>query len=233
VKIGISKISMSGIMEPEDTAAESSEKRPVRRSRILSEDARLAQELQDQEWRYMRESAAKKKKLEPAPAAPAQPKASSSKGQAARKQQPASSAKQRDAPALPAGKAVDTSGQDKTKAGDLPRRGKLCAKRNPCPPDEDAPGTISFTLVPADMQDALPATRPVHVMGENATVMQIKQLVTERLLPGDSAQDVLLRTPAGLMLGNEHSLKYVRYFLWPPTKGQLNLVYSKEKSFFV
>jgi hypothetical protein len=220
-------------MEPEDAATESSEKRPVRRSRMLSEDARLAQELQDQEWRYMRESAMKKKKQEPAPPAPAQAKASSSKAQAARKQQPASSSgKQRDTAALPPAKADDVSGQEKSKAGDPPRRGKLCARRNPCPPD-DAPGTISFTLVPAGMQESQPATRPVHVMGENATILQIKQLVTERLLPGDSAQDVLLRTPAGLMLGNEHSLKYVRYFLWPPTKGQLDLVYSKEKSFFV
>lgn len=35
------------------------------------------------------------------------------------------------------------------------------------------------------------------------------------------------RLPGGLQLGNDHSLKYIRRFLWPPTKGKLDIVYSR------
>jgi hypothetical protein len=209
--------------------------RPVRRSRILSDDAKLARELQEQEWRYVRGIAGKKPKQEPAPAEhQSHSKAGSQKPQAARKQKAAG------APAIPPN--YDNISEDRVAgsasqeishaAADIPRR-KLAAKRKARPEDQDEPGTISFTLVADEMKESLPATRPVHVMGEDSTVMQIKQLVIEKLLPGDSVNNVVLRTPAGLLLGNEHSLKYVRYFLWPPTKGQLNLVYSREKAFFM
>ena len=64
---------------------------------------------------------------------------------------------------------------------------------------------------------------------EDDTVMVIKQRLHDEVFPDVAASDIEIRTQNKILCGQDHSLKYVRTFLWPRSKGDLLLVYSKAK----
>lgn len=65
-------------------------------------------------------------------------------------------------------------------------------------------------------------------LGEDATVLDIKRRIVEEACPGTSAAEIDVRAPSGMLLGQDHSLKFVRTVLWPPSRGELVLRYSRK-----
>lgn len=96
----------------------------------------------------------------------------------------------------------------------------------------DPEGKVCFTLAPLD--DLPPLSNGSYsskTMDEDTTVMQIKRLVIDHVNKvGRSGhiEMVTFRISSGMQLGNDHSLKYIRRFLWPPDKGRLDIMYSRD-----
>ncbi len=94
---------------------------------------------------------------------------------------------------------------------------------------------VSLQLVP---DETVPKTKPRLKQSrlrlrEDDTVMVVKRRVHEEVFPNVEASKVEIRTPSNILCGQDHSLKYVRTFLWPPSKGELTLVYNLAKESFL
>ncbi len=64
---------------------------------------------------------------------------------------------------------------------------------------------------------------------EDKTIFDVKRLLVEGVRSSLSASQLEIRTSSGMLLGQDHSLRYVRTILWPPCKGKLVLKYSLRK----
>jgi hypothetical protein len=93
---------------------------------------------------------------------------------------------------------------------------------------------ICLLVVPdesAAERETVPALRRSRmILTEDVTVFHIKRQIVEEVCPGLSTTQIDVRTPSGLLLGQDHSLRFVRTVLWPPSKGELVLKYSRGKS---
>ena len=252
-----------------------SEQRPLRRSRLLSDDARFALQLQEEELRSGRGKGSNTRKrkmaecdpcdtpisahLEAAPVTDSigkQDKRSTSvQGQAPRKEVKLCSGARAEtsknksrslgsaqscSPAL--GKIEDHGSKSqpgnavvKSQIGSRPRSG-ACAveitKQASKSKDSEKAGMVSFVLLP-DRSDPkpIPALKTSRMcLSEDLPVCDIKRLVVEEVLPDLCATQITIRTSSGVLVGHDHSLRYVRTFLWPRSKGDLVLKYSISKT---
>ena len=98
--------------------------------------------------------------------------------------------------------------------------------------DKLVDGGIRISVVPdesASPDTSVPALRRSRMaLGEDATVLDIKRRIVEEACPGTSAAEIDVRAPSGMLLGQDHSLKFVRTVLWPPSRGELVLRYSRK-----
>jgi len=226
--------------------------RPMRRSRMLSDDARLALQLQDEELKAARGMKRVK------PAAPPPAKDAGPSGAAAKKSKAAPSeklagasakgigaapasakggrggSKAAAAPALgrgggAAGKIKAAASASQGKSSRAERGTKAPAKS---PPPSDA---VSFTLEPwpSAQEDVPPLRSSRMTLQEDQTVLIIKRRLVEEVYPGTDVSKVEIRTESGIKCGQDHSLKYVRTFLWPPSKGNLILFYCQAADSFL
>ena len=88
-------------------------------------------------------------------------------------------------------------------------------------------GTVAFFLR-ADASGAvkLPQLkRDQMCVPEDCPIFQVKRLIVDAVLPGMCATKIELRMPSGALVGQDHTLKYVRAVLWPRSKGELSLSY--------
>ena len=217
--------------------------RPMRRSRMLSDDARLALQLQDEELKAARgmkrvksssardeaggAAAAKQpKKAANKPKGAAHIGGGDGKGKAAARGRGAGSKRSLSAPRDHGGSA---------RAGPkVERHGASTGSRLPAnqPVTSDL---VSFTLEPwpSAMEKAPKLRHSSMTLQEEQTVMCIKRRVLEEAYPGTDVAKIEIRTPTGIKCGQDHSLKYVRTFLWPVSKGDLVLYYSQAADSFL
>ena len=97
--------------------------------------------------------------------------------------------------------------------------------------------SVAVRVVPdesASADSTVPALQRSRLsMSEDATVLHLKRRIVEEACPGMSATELDIRAPSGMLLGQDHSLKFVRTVLWPASKGELVLRYSRHaKSLF-
>ena len=91
--------------------------------------------------------------------------------------------------------------------------------------------SVAVRVVPdesASTDSTVPALQRSRLsMSEDATVLHLKRRIVEEACPGMSAMELDIRAPSGMLLGQDHSLKFVRTVLWPASKGELVLRYSR------
>jgi hypothetical protein len=91
--------------------------------------------------------------------------------------------------------------------------------------------SICFSLVPdeaASAENSIPALRRSRItLAEDSVVLNIKRRIVEEVCPGLGVADVDVRAPTGMLLGQDHSIKFVRTVLWPLSKGELVLRYRR------
>ena len=243
------RTSHTGMADPGEGAAA---ERPMRRSRMLSDDARLALQLQDEELKAAR-GMKRPKASAPAAAAPSR----ASEPPAAKK--PKTHAEKSAGPASEGGGAAKGGGRGASKAaapaierggGAAAAKGKAASSSPHSPPNAKRSGaaktlskaparsgasggasvasdSVSFTLEPwpSAPEEVPPLRRSSMTLQEDQTVLNIKRRVVEEAYPGTDVCKVEIRTPSGIKCGQDHSLKYVRSFLWPVSKGDLVLYY--------
>ena len=94
-------------------------------------------------------------------------------------------------------------------------------------------GTVAFFLrADASSDVELPQLKRDHMcLPEDSPIVQIKRLIVDEIRPGMCATKIELITPSGALVGQDHTLKYVRTVLWPRSRGELSLSYrlGKEK----
>ena len=94
-------------------------------------------------------------------------------------------------------------------------------------------GMVAFFIhADACSEIPLPALKRGRMsLAEDCPVFQIKRLIVDEILPGMCATKIELRTQCGALVGQDHTLKYVRTVLWPKSRGDLTLTYrlSKDK----
>ena len=94
-------------------------------------------------------------------------------------------------------------------------------------------GTVAFSIhADASSDVQLPQLKRDHMcLAEDCPIVQIKRLIVDEILPGMCASKIELLTPSGALVGQDHTLKYVRTVLWPRSRGELSLSYrlGKEK----
>ena len=231
-----------------DDYCSSLDQRPLRRSRLLSDDAKLALALQEQEVKAAREKISTSRKRNKAPVS--------------REVKPSKHGTHDGKPTdavfnpIPDGNQEVSSGSlcepfspfsavtsaesrislnvtpssaRRSSIVNAPPGKKLRQGSKPASVEEQS-GTVAFLLLPDEKSsDPVPALRHSRMcLVEDVTVSQVKRLLVEAL-PGISAADVVMRTPCGMLVGQDHSLRYVRNFLWPRSKGELVLRYSLSK----
>ena len=98
--------------------------------------------------------------------------------------------------------------------------------------DSDQAGMVSFVLLPDRSDDKpIPALKSSRMcLSEDIPVCNLKRFVVEEVLPELCAAQITIRTASGVLVGHDHSLRYVRTFLWPKSKGDLVLKYSISKT---
>ncbi len=98
---------------------------------------------------------------------------------------------------------------------------------------EEKNGMVAFFIhADACSEIPLPALKRGRMcLAEDCPVFQIKLLIVDEILPGMCATKIELRTKCGALVGQDHTLKYVRAVLWPKSRGDLTLLYrlSKDK----
>jgi hypothetical protein len=236
--------------------------RPMRRSRMLSDDARLALQLQDEELKAARgmkrvkhaaaretESSlpvAKKAKA----ASEKRAGASAANASAARGKAPAAQSQARGRGAAAKSKAAGpsaTQGSSSRPAaagrGAKTERAGVRAKAESQGParstnlasETESSDSVTFRLEPwPSAQEEVPPLRGSRMtLQEDQTVISIKRRVVEEAYPGTEVSRVEIRTPTGIKCGQDHSLKYVRTFLWPASKGDLVLYYCQAADSFL
>mmetsp|Transcript_22210 Transcript_22210/g.34812 ORF Transcript_22210/g.34812 Transcript_22210/m.34812 type:complete len:82 (+) Transcript_22210:778-1023(+) len=66
------------------------------------------------------------------------------------------------------------------------------------------------------------------LLDEDSTVMVIKRKIADELLPeSDGWSRIEMRTPSRILVGQDHTLRFIRAFLWPKAKGELILYYTQ------
>jgi hypothetical protein len=88
-------------------------------------------------------------------------------------------------------------------------------------------GTVAFFLhADASSDVQLPQLKRDHMcLAEDCPIFQIKRLIVDEILPGMCATKIELLMPSGALVGQDHTLKYVRAVLWPRSRGELSLSY--------
>lgn len=254
--------SISGCDANNSRTSDSTEPRPIRRSRILSDDARLAMQLQEEEVKVARAKFSIPHKRARAPAqifkaesiSEASPSVAESAGlgkvsKAARlagdcssqeKLSVSSSSSSSKLKSLPntlgpvIQKSPETPRKSSSKSGaDRVQRSMTAVKSSKqnkfsaVGSHEDKNGTVSFFLVPEDPDDNTPAMKRRRLcLMEDEPVSNLIRIVVEEVLPRIPSSQIVLRTPSGMLVGHDHSLRYVRNFLWPRSRGDLTLSYS-------
>lgn len=210
---------------------------------MLSDDARLALQLQDEELKAARGM----KRIKPPSAPAAKDAASAVKKPKTEPKKPAASAPAKAAAPAKGGKQTTNSGgaggkgkasasQASARAAPKTERGATAAKGVPKEASAKSSSTSSqkvpsdsvyFTLEPwPSAQEEVPTLRRSSMtLHEDQTVLSIKRRIVEEAYPGTDVSRVEIRTPTGIKCGQEHSLKYVRGFLWPVSKGDLVMYY--------
>ena len=266
VKKNVSKSGTAKASLCTDDRAESdgSSQRPVRRSRLLSDDARLALVLQEEELRASRSrmgsnnvarqnssSSASRKRSKP-PATHTQPEEKKAAHEAARTEtslpsddvaiksptvpnprvKPEKSRfvhgnieRQTESPSTPS--STKTSTQPTVPA----QRRQLTSASTKA--DHLTVGGMRVSVVPDETvaaSEALPALRRSRMsLSEEMVVSFIKRHIVDEVCPEKSVSEIDIRTPSGLLLGQDHSLRFIRAILWPPSKGDFVLKYSCSK----
>jgi len=237
--------------------------RPMRRSRMLSDDARLALQLQDEELKAARgmkrpKPAAAAHRAEPSGSvkraknpsdAGASSKAASKgagrssgggsssrgvAGQGAGHVEP--SAKSKGAPrANPAGYSLTAPVSRPDRAGGSGNTNSKAANKSNPKPQAAPSDKVSFKLEPwpSAQEDVPELRRSSMTLQEDQTILSIKRKLVEEAYPGTDVSKVEIRTPTGIKCGQDHSLKYVRSFLWPISKGDLVLYYCQAAESFL
>ena len=92
-------------------------------------------------------------------------------------------------------------------------------------------GTVAFFIhADASSEVMLPQLKRDHMcLAEDCPIFQIKRLIVDEILPGMCATKIELLTPSGALVGQDHTLKYVRAVLWPRSRGELSLSYRLGK----
>ena len=116
------------------------------------------------------------------------------------------------------------------------RESKPSTKSNlPAKPEAVSSDKVSFTLEPwpSAQEDVPELRRSSMTLQEDQTILSIKRKIVEEVYPGTEVAKVEIRTPTGIKCGQDHSLKYVRSFLWPKSKGDLVLYYCQAADSFL
>ncbi len=72
----------------------------------------------------------------------------------------------------------------------------------------------------------LPQLKRDHMcLPEDSPIVHIKRLIVDEIMPGMCATKIELIMPSGALVGQDHTLKYVRAVLWPRSRGELALSY--------
>jgi hypothetical protein len=97
---------------------------------------------------------------------------------------------------------------------------------------EDRSGMVSFCILPdeSSISPVPPLKQSQICLPEDSPVFQVKRLIIDEVLPEICAAQIVIRTAAGMHVGQDHSLRYVRTILWPKSKGDLVLKYSIGKA---
>jgi hypothetical protein len=92
---------------------------------------------------------------------------------------------------------------------------------------EEKNGMVSFFIhADSSSEICLPALKRRRMcLAEDCPIFQIKRLIVDEILPGMCATKIELRTQCGALVGQDHTLKYVRAVLWPKSRGDLTLLY--------
>lgn len=233
--------------------------RPMRRSRMLSDDARLALQLQDEELKAARgmkrpksalptsdtdsPSSTKRAKQEAGASSKSTAKPSEARGsgggrvagQQERRTEP--SAKNKGAArasVVSASRPKEVSRPERA-GGTVRRESKAPKKSNVSSSPAVSSDTVSFTLEPwpSAQEDVPQLRRSSMTLQEDQTILSIKRKIVEEAYPGTDVSKVEIRTPTGIKCGQDHSLKYVRSFLWPVSKGDLVLYYCQAADSFL
>ena len=95
-------------------------------------------------------------------------------------------------------------------------------------------GNISVRVVPDEnttWSEGTPFLRKSRMtLHEDAVIHSIKHHIVDEVAPELNVAELELRTPSGLLLGQDHSLRYVRAVLWPPSRGEFVLKFSLRKT---
>ena len=226
--------------------------RPMRRSRMLSDDARLALQLQDEELKAARgmkrpksaatgfdadASSSTKRAKNPSEAGASSKSTgepSGARGQVERRAEPAAKSNgAARAGGTSAGRPKEIS---RPAGGTGKRESKPSTKSNlPAKPEAVSSDKVSFTLEPwpSAQEDVPELRRSSMTLQEDQTILSIKRKIVEEVYPGTEVSKVEIRTPTGIKCGQDHSLKYVRSFLWPKSKGELVLYYCQAADSFL
>jgi len=229
--------------------------RPMRRSRMLSDDARFALQLQDEELKAAR-GMKRPKSAAPPPTKHADAGAGAKKAKTPASEKPAGASAKVDVAPPAHGKggrggkatAVNASGRggaagkskavaagasqsNSSRAPPKAERGAKAPAKSPPPPSD----AVSFTLEPwpSAQEDVAPLRSSRMTLQEDQTVLMVKRRLVEEVYPGTDVSKVEIRTESGIKCGQDHSLKYVRTFLWPPSKGDLVLFYCQAADSFL
>eukprot|EP00960_Hanusia_phi_P006188 178492-Hanusia_phi.AAC.2 len=216
-----------------DANTEETSGRPVRRSRLLSDDARLALQLQEQELRSARGGFQTSRKRSRSSSSSRKDRSSSAQKQKNSQPGPPSTAspksRQKTSPA--SGGKKTTKPPAKTTSKPQPSKPRSSAKKSKAASSHQDDGFVLVGLEPWPGSDEkVPAVKSKSLrVEEDSTVLNIKRQIINEAYPGENVSKIEVRTKAGLLLGQDHSLRYVRQFLWPESKGDLVLYYSKGK----
>ena len=219
------------------------EQRPMRQSRILSNDSRLAMQLQEQE--VMAATTARGKALHNRKKSRTQSLQRSTKSIVVeRSANPApalcsNSASIRDAEmdhfTLKSRQSSDRKKHSSPIDASLEAGVCIYKKQKQSHKgvvSEDRSGTVSFCILPDESSSSpLPPLKQSRIcLPEDSPVFQVKRLIIDEVLPEICAAQIVIRTEAGMQVGQDHSLRYVRTILWPKSKGELVLKYSIGKA---
>ena len=249
----------SGTISREDSSGK--DQRPVRRSRMISDDARLALQLHEAEMRAARgtssyprkqsgtcDSRSVAKEVIPAESSREVKMTKrrldnvvneesvclpSKKAKACRRSQGPGSSTQVRADSVKTEASNDSAEQISNQQLHERKRSsgskvKATAKSTSVTTEEK--GMVSFSVLP-DESDGMPSLKRSNMcLMEDLPVGHITRLIVDELMPGKCIGAITIRTASGALVGQDHSLRFVRTFLWPRSKGDLVLKYSLSKS---
>jgi hypothetical protein len=108
---------------------------------------------------------------------------------------------------------------------------KFQRQRGEQPALVDKAGMVSF-YISADesISELVPSLKRNRLsFKDDMTVFFIKRHIVDEVLPDVSATEIDIKTSTGILLGQDHSLRYIRTILWPPYKGDIDLKFSLGK----